>query len=209
LLTCLPDWVILGSSEILAESSESESPPNFDITSDSSVLSLSSSWTLFLFEPALALGLAAAFPFPPLADPPAREGVELGLALAFPPEDPALLAAVPALALPPAFPTGVLGISIFIDVFMPISTLRLISSYPGGVPVMPIEVRFEDPAPELMRFKIISVAAENWGTYLGGESVIGVSALLGAGGDFGGLFSIVKSWVGGWKNWIEVCAGVH
>lgn len=32
-----------------------------------------------------------------------------------------------------------------------------------------------DPAPELMRLRIISVAALNCGTYLGGESIIGAS----------------------------------
>jgi hypothetical protein len=51
---------------------------------------------------------------------------------------------------------------------------------------MPIEEREEEPAPELMRFKIISVAAENWGTYLGGESDIGVSLLPPAAGVLGG-----------------------
>jgi hypothetical protein len=51
----------------------------------------------------------------------------------------------------------------FIEVFMPIMTLRFMSSYPGGVPVMPIEERLELPArePDWMRLRIISVAAEN------------------------------------------------
>ena len=35
----------------------------------------------------------------------------------------------------------------------------------------------EEVAPELMRLRIISVAAENWGTYLGGESELGVGLL--------------------------------
>ena len=59
---------------------------------------------------------------------------------------------------------------------MPIITLRLISSYPEGrvpVGVTPKEVRPDALAPELMRFSIISVAAENWGTYLGGEVLAG------------------------------------
>jgi hypothetical protein len=68
-------------------------------------------------------------------------------------------------------------------VFMPINTLRLMSSYPGGVPVMPIEDRDDEPlTPELMRLRIISVAAENCGTYLGGDSDIGVSLLPLAAG---------------------------
>ena len=47
------------------------------------------------------------------------------------------------------------------------------------MPAMPIEERPEAPAPELMRLRIISVAAENWGTYLGGdESVMVVSVVL-------------------------------
>ena len=49
---------------------------------------------------------------------------------------------------------------------------------------MPIER--EEVAPELMRLRIISVAAENCGTYFGGESVIGLSLVLGAAGDLGG-----------------------
>jgi hypothetical protein len=51
---------------------------------------------------------------------------------------------------------------------------------------MPIEERDAEPAPELMRFRIISVAAENCGTYLGGESDIGVSLLPLAAGVLGG-----------------------
>lgn len=51
---------------------------------------------------------------------------------------------------------------------------------------MPIEERLElpvrEPEPDWMRFRIISVAAENWGTYLGGESLIGASPLPGAAG---------------------------
>jgi hypothetical protein len=43
------------------------------------------------------------------------------------------------------------------------------------VPVIPIEERFEDPRPEFMRLRIISVAALNCGTYLGGESVMEIS----------------------------------
>jgi hypothetical protein len=178
--------VILGRSMILPEPSESESPPSFDITSDSSVLSLSSS-TLFLFDPALPLplGLAGILPFAPLAGVvpalasfSASFGVPAGLALALtPPAEPPAFAPDPLLF---AFPTGVLGISMFMEVFMPINTLRLMSSYPGVfVPAMPIEERPVAPAPELMRLRIISVAAENWGTYLGGEgSVMVVSVVL-------------------------------
>jgi hypothetical protein len=65
-----------------------------------------------------------------------------------------------ALALPLLLPIGVLGISIFIDVFMPCRTLRRMSSYPGGIPGRLAIERAED-APELMRLRIISVAAEN------------------------------------------------
>jgi hypothetical protein len=141
--------------------------------SDSSVLSLSS-LTLFLFVPALALDFAAPLPFAPLADPAALpDGVAEALRALVP--DPPLRR--------PVF-VGVAGNSIFSVVFMPINTFRRMSSYPGGVPVMPIEERDEEPlTPELMRFRIISVAAENCGTYLGGESDIGVSLLpLAAGG---------------------------
>jgi hypothetical protein len=87
----------------------------------------------------------------------------------------------PELPLPPVdllpLLVGGLGISMFIDVFMPINTLRLISSYPGGVPVIPKEERLVDPTPELMRLRIISVAALNCGTYLGGDSIMVVSAV--------------------------------
>jgi len=150
--------------------------------SDSSVLSLSS-LTRFLFVPAFALGFP--FPFPPLADPAALpDGVAEALcAEALLPDPP----------LPRLVFIGVVGNSMFKVVLMPINTLRLISSYPGGVPVMPIEERDEEPVtPELMRFKIISVAAENCGTYLGGESDIGVSLLpLAAGGWEGSSEAIV------------------
>jgi hypothetical protein len=144
------------------------------LPSDSSVLSLSS-LTLFLLVPARDFGFAAAFPFPPLADPAALpDGVAEALWADLLPDPP----------LPRPVFIGVVGISMFNVVFMPIKTLRLMSSYPGGVPVMPIEEREDDPlTPELMRFKIISVAAENCGTYLGGESDIGVSLLpLAVGG---------------------------
>lgn len=174
LLTCRPDCVILGNSVASSETSESESPPSLDmLPSDSSVLSLSS-LTLFLFVPALAFVFADPLPFPPLADPAALpEGVAEALCAA--------LLADPPLRRPVLI--GVVGISIFSVVFIPINTLRLISSYPGGVPVMPIEERDDEPAtPELMRFRIISVAAENCGTYLGGESDIGVSLLPLAAG---------------------------
>lgn len=175
--------MILGSSVASSEMSESESPPSFDMfPSDSSVLSLSS-LTRFLFVPALALGFP--FPFPPLADPAALpDGVAEALcAEALLPDPP----------LPRLVFIGVVGISMFKVVFIPINTLRLMSSYPGGVPVMPIEERDEEPVtPELMRFKIISVAAENCGTYLGGESDIGVSLLpLAAGGWEGSSDAIV------------------
>ena len=56
---------------------------------------------------------------------------------------------------------------------------------------MPIELRDVLPTPELMRLRIISVAAENWGTYFGGESVMGWSVLLCAAGVLGGA-SIVS-----------------
>jgi hypothetical protein len=153
-LTCRPDWVILGNSVASSEMSESESPPSFDMfPSDSSVLSLSS-LTRFLFVPARAFGFAAPFPFPPLADPAALpDGVAEALCA-----EPLL----PDPPLPRPVFIGVVGISMFNVVFMPINTLRLMSSYPGGVPVIPIEERDDEPlTPELMRFKIISVAAEN------------------------------------------------
>lgn len=43
---------------------------------------------------------------------------------------------------------------------------------------MPKEERLVDPTPELMRLRIISVAALNCGTYLGGDSVIEASAVV-------------------------------
>lgn len=167
--------MIFGNSVASSEISESESPPSLDMfSSDSSVLSLSS-LTRFLFVPALDFGFATPLPFPPLADPAALpDGVADALCAALLPNPP----------LPRPVFIGVVGISMFNVVFMPINTLRLMSSYPGGVPVMPIEDRDDEPlTPELMRLRIISVAAENCGTYLGGDSDIGVSLLpLAAGG---------------------------
>ncbi len=74
-----------------------------------------SSLARFRFVPALDFGFAAPFPFPL----PPGVGVALEpLALA----DPEVF----MLALRP--PTGVLGSSMFIEVFMPCRTLRRISS---------------------------------------------------------------------------------
>jgi hypothetical protein len=50
------------------------------------------------------------------------------------------------------------------------------------VPVIPKEDKLEDPAPELMRLRIISVAALNCGTYLGVESAIRASLEVVAAG---------------------------
>lgn len=43
---------------------------------------------------------------------------------------------------------------------------------------MPKEEKLVDPTPELMRLRIISVAALNCGTYLGGDSITEVSAVV-------------------------------
>lgn len=45
---------------------------------------------------------------------------------------------------------------------------------------MPKDERLVDPTPELMRLRIISVAALNCGTYLGGDSVIETSVAVAA-----------------------------
>jgi hypothetical protein len=45
---------------------------------------------------------------------------------------------------------------------------------------MPKEERLVDPTPELMRLRIISVAALNCGTYLGGDSVTETSVAVAA-----------------------------
>ncbi len=50
---------------------------------------------------------------------------------------------------------------------------------------MPIEEK-EAVAPDFIRSRIISVVAENWGRYLGGESFMGASLLPGAVGVCGG-----------------------
>lgn len=209
LFTCLPDWVIFGSSVTLSASSESESPPSLDIasSSDSSSSLKLSDFIRFLFVPARAPPLPLPEPLPfPVADPPAElvgvPAVGRG-AIALPPIE--VLPAAPALCL---LPIGGVGISIFIEVFMPIMTLRFMSSYPGGVPVKPIEERLEPPArepePDWIRLRIISVAAENWGTYLGGESVIVVSPVPGAPGLLGGDASAMLD-----RQWDadEICAG--
>jgi hypothetical protein len=66
------------------------------------------------------------------------------------------------------------------------------------VPLIPREERFEvlapTPAPELMRLRIISVAALNWGTYFGGDSFMGVSLDVEGAGvlGLGGCDAIVK-----------------
>lgn len=43
---------------------------------------------------------------------------------------------------------------------------------------MPKEDKLPEPTPELMRLRIISVAALNWGTYFGGDSIADVSTVL-------------------------------
>jgi len=143
------------------------------MTSESSS-SLSSSlvslFARFRFCPAFARGF---LPFPALLGVPFFCAVEVPGVPGFETDVLPLptLALLPWLRLPPLL-AGVVGISMFIEVFIPIITLRLISSYPEGrvpVGVTPKEVSPDALAPELMRFKIISVAAENWGTYLGGE----------------------------------------
>jgi hypothetical protein len=45
---------------------------------------------------------------------------------------------------------------------------------------MPKEEKLVDPTPELMRLRIISVAALNCGTYLGGDSITEASAVVEA-----------------------------
>ena len=102
---------------------------------------------------------------------------------------PALLA-LPTLARPPWLRRpvicGVVGSSMFIEVFMLFITARRISSYPGSMPVFPIgPMPREVEVPLLMRLRIISVAALNWGTYFGGESVIGALAELEGAGVLG------------------------
>ena len=71
---------------------------------------------------------------------------------------------------------------------MLLMTARRISSYPGSKPVFPIGPRDPAEVPLLMRLRIISVAALNWGTYLGAESLIEVLAEPEGAGlpDFGG-----------------------
>ena len=72
---------------------------------------------------------------------------------------------------------------------------------------MPIEER-DEVAPELMRLRIISVAAENWGTYLGGESDEGLVLLPGVAGALEGSFDAI---VGDCSvaDYREVCAGEY
>jgi len=180
LLTCRPDWVILGSCVSTSDSSESESPPSLDIfESDSSSVVSSSSFARFLFVPALPLDLTAPLPFALV--PPALLPVGVAEVLDAEALPPAFALAV----LPLLLPIGVVGISILCVVFIVERTFRLMSSKPGGVPDMPDRER-EEETPELMRLRIISVAAENWGTYRGGESLVGAGLLLAAAGDFGG-----------------------
>jgi hypothetical protein len=176
LTTARPDCVILGSSVTLPLSSESESSPSPDIAAESDPELSLSSLALFRFWPALE-PLFLPFPVPNDAPLFCRAAAEL------PDNANALVVwplTGPELPLPPVdlLPVGGLGISMFIDVFMPINTLRLMSSYPGGVPVIPKEERLADPTPELMRLRIISVAALNCGTYLGGDSIMIASVVL-------------------------------
>lgn len=177
LTTARPDSVILGSSVMLSLSSESESSPSPDIGAESDPELSLSSLVLFRFWPVLE-PLFLPFPVP---DAPLFCRADAGLRdtakapVLWPVTGPEL--PLPPVDLLPLLVDG-LGISIFIDVFMPISTLRLISSYPGGVPVIPKEEKLVDPTPELMRLRIISVAALNCGTYLGGDFVMVASTVV-------------------------------
>jgi hypothetical protein len=158
--------------------SESESsPPSFDIElSDSDSVSSLLSFALLRFCPAFARGFLPLFapciPFLCLL-------VEVSVPVATAPIERGAfaLAALPTLARfgPAALVlelTGVVGSSMVMDVFIPIMTLRFIS-WNSGVSCMPRADRFDVPIPEFMRLRIISVAAENWGTYLAGDALWG------------------------------------
>lgn len=121
----------------------------------SSLVSSSSLAARFRFVPALPLAFAAPFPLPLVPPALLPVGVADVRADALSPLFAFALAVLPLL-----FPIGVVGISILCVVFIVDRTFLRISSKPGGVPDR-ADKESEEETPELMRLRIISVAAEN------------------------------------------------